>query len=183
MGKFLAVLVFLATLLSVLNPVYTEQCESCIDLTRTADSTGTPVVLATIDVLSQTGIFPDDSDFLRRVAYLVSQDGNASISGGIWGITESVFINTVANVDDFTFTAISNGLGIEWDQVQSSDLSMPLYSALALKIYLGIAYVEVDYESLNEQATIWEELYGDYGDAAFYTASIGSIEVCNTTGK
>ena len=185
MANFVAVLVFSAGLLSVLSSVYSEQCHSCIDLTRTNGSTGTAVVLSTIDVLFQSSIFPDDSNFLRRVAYLVSQDGDVSNDGGgIWAVPESIFDATVSGVNASTDAAILSDLGISWREgVQYSDLSVPLYSALALRIYLEITYLGVDFENISNQVLIWYSIYSSYGDADFFTTSIGNIDVYNTTGK
>ena len=45
------------------------------DLTRQPEAAGTSVVLASIGLIGQTGVFPGDNLFLRRLAYAETRDG------------------------------------------------------------------------------------------------------------
>ena len=76
------------------------------DLTRTPESSGTPVVLATVGLIRESGIFSDDRQLLRRVAWVESRDGTDSqtyrqgFHGGIWQVDLTAFQNT-QNLDLF----------------------------------------------------------------------------------
>ena len=62
------------------------------DLTREPETSGCEVVLACIDTILQTQIFPADKELLRRIAFVESKDGNdrntyrAGYHGGIWQV-------------------------------------------------------------------------------------------------
>ena len=63
-----------------------------IDKTRTPNAVGSDVVEAVVNVIRNYCLFPDDKLYLRRVAYVESQDGLAASTfrqgyyGGIWQV-------------------------------------------------------------------------------------------------
>ena len=82
----------IATLLFCLELGITPITSQTIDLTRTPGTSGPEVVEAVLDILRKSCIFPDDHSFLRRVAYVDSDDGTrgntyrAGYYGGIWQV-------------------------------------------------------------------------------------------------
>jgi len=64
-----------------------------VDLTVTERATGSAVVNAVVDVITQSGVFDNDRLMLRRIAYAETKDGTADNfnfrrGGGIWQVCE-----------------------------------------------------------------------------------------------
>ena len=63
-----------------------------VDRTREPGAAGAEVVDAVVRLIDESGIFPDDARFLRRLAYVESGDGSdertyrADYNGGIWQV-------------------------------------------------------------------------------------------------
>ena len=70
------------------------------DFTLIPQGSGKKVVEATVGKIQNSGIFPDDCGFLRRIAYVESKDGNdlktyrKGYYGGIWQVDEIGFYDT-----------------------------------------------------------------------------------------
>ena len=68
--------------------------DSALDSTRLPNVYGTEVVEAVVNLIRQSCLFADDRRFLRRLAYVESQDGSAAGTyrsgyyGGIWQVKE-----------------------------------------------------------------------------------------------
>ena len=61
-----------------------------VDRTLEDGATGTEVVIATVERIRSSGIFPNDHQFLRRMARVKSNDGEATETiGGIWNVARS----------------------------------------------------------------------------------------------
>ena len=84
-------------LLLVVVPLVLSSCPSCTDLTLIAGSSGSSVVLATVRLIDKSGIFVNDYQTLRRIAYVETGDGTSQstyrqgFNGGIWAINETAF--------------------------------------------------------------------------------------------
>ena len=50
-------------------------CEAQVDKTLIAEESGPDVVRAVIGCIKESDIFPNDKQFLRRIAYVESKDG------------------------------------------------------------------------------------------------------------
>lgn len=67
-------------------------CYSAVDRTREDRATGADIVQAVVDVIRSNCIYPNDRLFLRRLAYVESQDGldintfRPNFYGGIWQV-------------------------------------------------------------------------------------------------
>lgn len=65
---------------------------SAADLTRQPKATGPEVVEAVVNIIRESCLFADDRRFLRRLAYVESQDGTSPSTfrngyyGGIWQV-------------------------------------------------------------------------------------------------
>ena len=89
---------------------------------------GTAVVLLSVVHIQQAAIFPDDSELLRRIAYVETRDGvsNTTNIGGIWAVNEEAFEMTKSSPNillRLKLTQISQSFGIEWRDVELSNLS------------------------------------------------------------
>ena len=68
-----------------------------IDLTRVPNANGAEVVEAVVNIIRESCLFADDKRFLRRLAYVESEDGLApktyrvGYNGGIWQVHTQSF--------------------------------------------------------------------------------------------
>ena len=148
-----------------------------VDETRVEGAKGTDVVIATVNKITESGIFSDDYQFLRRMAAVETEDGEAAIfgNGGIWNVDkEDVF----TEVQEFMLTGEGQstlGIDIEttfyfnWIETIKSikDLDTPLYSALAVMIHIEMSRAEMVYEiphGIQAQAMIWKDHFNEDGD-------------------
>ena len=78
----------------ILSLALTVASSESVDRTKTEKATGSNVVQAVVDKIGQTCIFPNDRQFIRRMAYVESQDGKdtftfrPSFNGGIWQVSK-----------------------------------------------------------------------------------------------
>ena len=136
------------------------------DKTLKKGAKGTAVVTATVNKIRESGIFPDDYQFLRRMARVESNDGQLNTSGGIWNIDEQPvwiklqrFFGIPAKVKELQMRFKSD-LGITWSTTFPTfqDLDTPLYSALAVLVYIQAQRRSVN-ESISHQADLWNTLF------------------------
>lgn len=146
---------------------------------------GSAVVLLSVSAIQQSGVFGNDNDILRRIAYVETRDGTLSdtfregYNGGIWAVDENAFLNT-KNTRAFArlpakIQLIEEFLRINWLEVEWRDLRRPLYSALAARLVIFNAPVSVPPPNdLAGQAQFWVEYYNRDGDTSnFVTTSTG----------
>ena len=131
------------------------------------------VVLATVNTIRESGIFPDDFGFLRRMAAVETSDGEGLIAGngGIWGISPIEFLlvdNFMKNdqrgqnlEDQFV-----DRLGFSWSTtvIGYSELDVPLYSALAVMIRLVSLGRTTILDDIEAQAILWRDSFTVGGD-------------------
>lgn len=105
---------------------------------------------------------------MRRIAHVMSNDGKPPFSlhtdGGIWQV--SIFAlkdthDTDSHISLGTkYGKIKKIFDIDWRQVGRVHLAIPMYSAIAARLYLSnfAEYIPPDY-SVNEQADYWWNYY------------------------
>lgn len=176
-------------LTSLLGMLYAQR-----DLTIAVGANGTEVVMATVSRIQQSGIFPDDNRFLRRVAFAESRDGLDSDTfrdgyfGGIWQVDEAIFLVTL-NVTAHPelarsggiFDGISNSFNVEWRAVTWQDLRRPLFSALAARIFFELAEGNIpDIGDVRGQGRYWKDtgFNTNPGDTVdFFVQTINTLEL------
>ena len=157
------------------------------DLTSTPGSSGTPVVLATVALIRESGIFPDDRQLLRRLAWVESRDGTDSRTyrqgyyGGIWQVDLIAFQDTQNTTSRSglvsTFREIQRQFNIDWPSVQWEDLHRPLYSGLAARlILLNVAESIPLASDVAGQASYWRRHYNTTGDEARFIADVAALQ-------
>ena len=137
-------------------------------------SNGSAVVLLTIARLQQSGIFADDNELLRRIAYVETRDGTAEntyrqrYNGGIWAVDENIF-NDTQNINIYPrlrakFDQIRRQFNVDWCSVRWSDLRKPLYSAIAARLAL-YNFPRTIPKAIDEsaQAQLWADYYRQEG--------------------
>jgi hypothetical protein len=107
-------------------------------------------IYATSDLFSciESDWFCDDGhkslikEFLRYKAYVDTEFGKSKSSGGIWRVTMEQFMRAKSHVqtddrlNDLGLRLNSSSLQIDWRNVNYSDMSVPMYSCLAIVLYL-----------------------------------------------
>lgn len=155
-------------LVSVFALLKTASSQS--DLTRTSEATGRDVVLATISLIQQSGVFSDDNRILRRVAFVESLDGlepdtfRDGYNGGIWQVDEDNFLKTIDRVahpflaePGGIYERLAQTLGILWAEVTWGDLRLPIVSAIAARIFFELAVEDIpDIGDVQGQGAFWK---------------------------
>lgn len=126
------------------------------------------VVVSKVESAFPTPSFAPGSTFLRLLAYVETEDGTNSstyrsgFDGGIWQVQKKTFETTK---DTKTYpdliakhNEIKKRFGIDWMQVQWSDLRKPLFSGLAARLVLYNIPDPIPVE-LEGQAKYWNNRY------------------------
>ena len=164
---------FAALILAAVLPfgMPTSHCEvSPTDMTLVSGANGKDVVLATVQKIEGSMIFPDNFDFLRRMAAVQTKDGAIipQKSGGIWGIGAILNdVNTFMNNDRSGLELaqqIEGAFCFNWynDVNEIGALDIPLYSALAVMIRLSAESTDI-LDDIEDQAIIWKNTFNADG--------------------
>lgn len=114
-----------------------------------AGETGDEVVekcLEKLQILVKFEVFPDDKNLMRRIAFVMSRNGDATFTlhndGGIWQVSKYAFEDTKDESGHTRlprkYQKMKDVLGIkDWRKVRLIDLEIPIYSALAARLYLS----------------------------------------------
>lgn len=158
-------LVFVALFYNVV-----AQCNSGgVDQTLEQQATGEAVVTATANKIN---IFDDDRGFLRRMAKVESDNGMETGPGGIWRVSNSIYMTVNAHIslqsDQPTLqTLFENTFCISWSADVSprgyDAMDVPLYSALTVMVYLSTVGEDIP-ETIQEQADLWNKFFNNNGD-------------------
>ncbi|KAI1286270.1 hypothetical protein HDE_11138 [Halotydeus destructor] len=164
-------------LVGLISPIW-----AVTDLTLVAGSSGRDVVEATLAKIQRANIFSDDKRYLRRLAFVETQDGDSPSTysghnGGIWCIDEDRLLTT-RDTSRSTMMGyhekILSSFGIDWSTVKMADLDTPLISALAARLRLAEIQANIPSE-LNGQAQYWKEHNGR-GPVDRFLAAIDQLE-------
>ncbi len=127
----------------------------------------------------------DDNDFMRRVAYVMSDFGREMNNigyGGIWQLSEIAFEDTKDTRAHKRlpgkYQRIYQAYRIDWEKVKYSDLIKPFYSALAARLYMSnFPELIPPAHDLEAQAMQWKFKYmrGSGDIERFKAKSLGLI--------
>ena len=144
------------------------------------NATGPAVVLQAIATLQQLGVFGNDNEILRRIAYVETRDGKLTINdGGIWAIREDKFllIQNLENISIHLSEQIQNSFGINWISVQWRDLRIPLYSAIVARLILYLIPSDIPpANDLKAQATFWATYYNPEGSQNDFIGASAALQ-------
>ena len=148
---------------------------------------GSAVVLLAIARLQQSGIFADDNELLRRIAYVETRDGTTEntyrqgYDGGIWAVDENVFDDT-QRVDKnprlrAKLSDIQKQFGVDWSSAQWSDLRKPFYSAIAARLVLyNVPRAIPLADDIPGQAELWANYYRQGGSVSEFVTVANELE-------
>ena len=110
-----------------------------------------------------------------------SQDGTLGVqNGGIWRISQKIFKQTQQLNLDEIFDRICRIFCISWRDIGYDDLSRPLYSGLAVSIYLHHLYL-TNQSSLQgdstdmDRALFWDVSFGESRDTSQWLMKIEQL--------
>ena len=116
-----------------------------VDRTLKREATGTAIVRAVNNRIQD--VFGDDRQFLRRIAFVESKDGEdpntfrPDYHGGIWQVDEIAFGATKDTASHPGLVTkhqqIFERFGINWARVDWTELRIPLYSGLAARLLIS----------------------------------------------
>ena len=141
-----------------------------VDQTIVPETNGSAVVQSVVRNIRQSGIFPNDHSFLRRLAFVESLDGKhsdtyrAGYDGGIWQV-DLIGFESTQDVSSHPALVkkhqkIKKVFNIDWPNVQRMDLRKPLYSGLAARLFLSNIVQEIPPASdIMGQAQYWKTYY------------------------
>lgn len=126
-----------------------------VDETLMPNRNGSSVVRAVIEKIDASKIFEYSGwwqsankkalvkIFLRRMAYVETRDGKSYSVGGIWNVAEEMFNQTkspsVAYSDHYRSILQkmrSSILNMDWRNITYANMTVPIYSGLAVALYL-----------------------------------------------
>lgn len=170
---------------------------ACKDATKIPKAYDTDVVNAVVKKIQDTCIFPNDYQFLGRVAWVESKFGRAFGKnesawetfrghGGIWQV-DPIAVNDSKLLNSATKGNILKVLGVNIDEVDRTkgDLQTPLIGGVVARSFLlrKPAAIPMD---LNEQAEYWKQVYNSgsgAGSAAKFLNDVASMPVlCGSQG-
>jgi hypothetical protein len=148
------------------------------------DKTGHRIVELCIEKLKSPKFnMPDDNQFLKRVAYVMSEFGrNMKNNGGIWQVTPTAFEDTMDTRAHKRlprkYQQIWNAYNIDWKSIRYKDLDKPFYSALAARLYLSNypEYIPPAHQ-IEDQAHYWKFKYmAGSGDFQFFIDKVHELK-------
>ncbi|XP_071095092.1 uncharacterized protein [Haliotis cracherodii] len=133
------------------------------DLTLNPGVSGSYVVNAVIDRIRSKCILGDDRLFLRRLAYVETNDGKDSktyrsgYDGGIWQVDKSKFLMTKTCPSSIASecSIVQSAFNIDWRSTSWADLRKPLYSGLASALYIKENQSNSPPGDVASQASFW----------------------------
>lgn len=142
----------------------------------TPGAKGQAIVDAALTKLHGAAIFPDDKQFLRRIAYVESKFGTdpntyrAGYHGGIFQVDKIGFDDTQYNRAGHQRSAalkkkheaIKSKFGIDWLAIQWIDLRKPFYSAIAARLFIANKPAAIP-GTVEGQAHFWKTYYNTAG--------------------
>ena len=174
---------------AVLFAVLSAQCvyAQFDDIILQEGSNGSAVVLLAIARLQQSGIFADDNELLRRIAYVETRDGTAEntyrqgYNGGIWAVDENIF-NDTQNINIYPrlrakFDQIRRQFNADWCSVRWSDLRKPLYSAIAARLAsYNFPRTIPKARDISAQAQLWADYYRQGGSLSEFVTVASELQ-------
>ena len=161
-----------ALVLILLLNAFQLSTQQGVDRTMQREATGADVVRAVSNRIQ--AVFGNDRQFLRRIAFVESKDGTDSNTfrsgyhGGIWQVDEIAFRSTKDTASHPGLIAkhqqILDTFGINWSDVEWSDLRIPLFSGLAARLFVSNIPADIPCD-ISGQATYWKRHYNTFAGA------------------
>ena len=148
------------------------QDRSAVDRTIEPEVRGNEVVETVVSRIERSAIFENDYGYIRRIAWVETRDGlnrtatfRNGYHGGLWQVDEVVFQETIDTVTYpqllEKYQQIQVEFAIDWSTTRWEDLRKPLYSGLAIYLYMVtiIGITESIPLNIHDQADHWKRNY------------------------
>lgn len=105
---------------------------------------------------------------MKRIAHVMSNYGKPSFAletdGGIWQVSIFAFRDTYDTKTHIRlprkYAALRHLYGVEWTNIRRDHLAIPMYSAIAARLYLSnFAKAIPPAYKVEEQADYWWDIY------------------------
>ena len=162
-------IIFVITAIIVAT-IYVENPYNETNETKVPGAAGPKVVEAVVTTIESAKIFSKNHNvhgYIRRVALVESKDGldNATYRenyhGGIWQVDKSLFLvtqNTSIPILIDKHKLVKMQFDTDWVTLQWEDLRVPLWSGLAVCLYMCTIDEEIP-SSIGKQAEHWDKNY------------------------
>ena len=160
-----------------------------IDQTLEEGATGEDVVIATVDKITESEIFQNDFQFLRRMAFVETNFTELG-EGGIWAISAdtlrivSIYISYIHSGQELGIKIEEAFDDINWTEEIVIDqlnhiynhqrMNVPLYSALAVMIRIRISHTIQD--DIVQQARLWKDVFKPSGSETIFIEKAEMLE-------
>ena len=148
------------------------QDHSAIDRTIEPEVRGSEVVETVVSRIERSAIFENDYGYIRRIAWVETRDGLSRTAtfrngyhGGLWQVDEVVFQETIDTVTYpqllEKYQQIQVEFAIDWSTTRWEDLRKPLYSGLAVYLYM-VTIIGINESiplNIHDQADHWKRNY------------------------
>jgi len=145
------------------------QFHSAVDRTIEPEVRGSEAVETVASRIERSAIFDNDYGYIRRIAWVETRDGlnrtktfRDGYHGGLWQVDEAVFQVTKDTVTYpqllEKYEQIQVEFGIDWSPVGWVELRKPLYSGLAVYLYMFTRNERIPL-NIQDQASHWERNY------------------------
>jgi len=148
------------------------QDRSTVDRTIEPEVRGSEAVETVVGRIERAAIFENDYGYLRRIAWVETRDGlnyaatfRVGYHGGLWQVDEVVFQETKDTMKYpqllEKYQQIQVEFTIDWSTTQWGDLRKPLYSGLAVYLYM-VTIIGINESiplNIHDQADHWKRNY------------------------
>lgn len=132
------------------------------------DSSGIDVISDAVFLTERSGIFSKDHHFVKRIAIVEAAMNKTSKEGGLWRIDRCAFTGITQNRRKYRRLVslqkrVRKTYGITWSRIRHFDLRRPIYSVLAVRLYLEITMPTIP-RRLRSQALLFSQEYHKCAD-------------------
>ena len=178
--------------------IYVENPYNETNETKVPGAAGPKVVETVVTTIESAKIFSENHNmpgYVRRIAWVESKDGldNAtyrdSYHGGIWQVDKTLFLitqNTSIPILINKHKLVKMQFDTDWMTLQWEDLRIPLWSGLAVCLYMCAIDEEIP-SSIGKQAEHWDKNYNSKKEHPKPNITEFEVKVkdyeANTSGK
>ena len=127
------------------------------------DSSGIDVINDAVLLTEKSEIFSKDHHFIKRIAIVEAAMNKSSNEGGLWNIDRCAFVGITQNRRKYRKLAalqrrVRKTYGITWSRIRHYDLRRPIYSIIAVRLYLEVTVPTIP-RRLRSQAQLYSQAY------------------------
>ena len=153
-----------------------------VDKTLVPGATGPNVVRAVIEKIRISNVFASQLKgqegrvqlFLRDMAYVETRDGSWPSKGGIWNVSQEIFDQTKEYFSEMNKINNSKYLQLNWSDVVYENLSIPMYSGLAITMEIN-TIASRDQSSLENPSMFWAQNFESSNDMYIWLSAINEL--------